>query len=283
MQEVNLFLSKNNQWVTNIDLLNQLRALKADQCEILYIHSSLSFGMPNSSLKRSELLGYIYEVLLALNVPTICMPTFTFSFCNGKDYNPIHSNSKMGALNEFFRKQEDVIRSLDPLMSVALHGNDKDLVTGIGKNSIGMDSTFDKIRHRNKVKFLFLGTKIGDCFTYMHYLEWLFKTDYRYEKMFKGKIINMNSSFEDEYSLFVRYHEVIPNQGSYSYEQMMYDEGIAQILRLGDTTISLVEEKVASEAYKWCLDKNPYYFVDVQNGRLIKDQTFILEKEMIAL
>lgn len=78
------------------------------------------FGTPNPNLKRKELLGEIYETLLTLKVSTICMPTFTFSFCNGKDYDPRHSGSKMGALNEYFRKQDGVIRSVDPLMSVLL-------------------------------------------------------------------------------------------------------------------------------------------------------------------
>lgn len=283
MQKVNLFLTSQKEWLTNMDLLDKLRKLKADECEILYIHSALSFGTPNPDLKRKELLGEIYETLLKLKVSTICMPTFTFSFCNGKDYDPINSGSKMGALNEYFRKQEGVIRSLDPLMSVALYGKDKDLVTGIGHSSIGKDSNFDKIHHRDHVKFLFLGTKIGDCFTYMHYLEWLYHVDYRYDRVFHGKICRDGKENEEDYSLFVRYHEVIPNRGSYSYEQMMYEQEMALCTNFGESTISIVEEKTAADAYKICLEKNPYYFVDIEGGRLIKEKIFLLEKEMVAL
>lgn len=47
MQIVNLFLTQSKEWITNIDLLEKLRKLKADECEILYIHSALSFGTPN--------------------------------------------------------------------------------------------------------------------------------------------------------------------------------------------------------------------------------------------
>ena len=283
MQIVNLFLTQSKEWITNIDLLEKLRKLKADECEILYIHSAISFGTPNTDLKRKELLGEIYETLLTLKVSTICMPTFTFSFCNGKDYDPIHSGSKMGALNEYFRKQDGVIRSVDPLMSVALYGKDKDLVTEIGHSSIGENSTFDKIRHKDHVKFLFLGTKIGDCFTYMHYLEWLYNVDYRYDKVFQGKICRDGKEDEEAYSLFVRYHEVLPNRGSYKYEQMMYEQGIALYTNLGQSTISIVEEKTAASAYKICLEKNPYFFVDIKGGKLIKEKTFLLEKEMVAL
>jgi len=283
MKEINLFLDKNKNWVTNIELFEKLKKIGAHDCEILYIHSSLSFGMPNNALKKKELLDELFNVLLRLNVRTLCMPTFTFSFCNGKEFNPTMSKSKMGTLNEFFRVQENVVRSIDPLMSVALLGEDKDIVTGIGKESIGVNSTFDKLRHRDKVKFLFLGTKIGDCFTYMHYLEWLYKVDYRYDKIFKGIIQNGNKVYEDEFSLFVRYKEVKPNLGSYSYEQIMYDKGIAKMINFGDSTISIVEEKAAADAYKNCLDLDPNYFVTLQNQILEKDKTFELQSEMIAL
>ena len=186
IENINLFLDKTGKWVTTNSLYDALKQLEADKCDILYIHSSLTFGVPNPKLKKSQLLGSILEVIKTLGVKTICMPTFTFSFCNGNDFDPAKSPSKMGALNEFFRKQEGVLRSVDPLMSTALLGEDKDLVTGIGHSSCGANSTFDKLHHRDRVKFLFLGPKIGDCMTYMHYLEWLYGVDYRYERVFRG-------------------------------------------------------------------------------------------------
>lgn len=283
MKEVNLFLAKNGTWVTNKTMLESLLSIEADKCDTLYIHTALSFGTPNLQLRKKELLSEILGVIKELGVKTVCMPTFTFSFCNGLEYDPATSPSKMGVLNEFFRKQEGVIRSCDPLMSVALLGEDKDLVTGIGHISCGDNSTFDKIRHRDNVKFLFLGPKIGDCLTYMHYLEWLYSVDYRYNRVFRGKVtINGNSSIE-EYSLFVRYNSVVPNTASYEYEQIMYDNGSALITSCGDGTISIVDEKSASAEYKKCLDKDPYYFVDFVNDIFVKDKTFKLEHEMVAM
>lgn len=283
MKEVKLFLSQNGSWVTNRSLLEALLSIGADQCETLYIHTSLSYGMPNPDIKKKELLGELLHVIKCLNVRTVCMPTFTFSFCNGKEYNPVESVSRMGVLNEFFRKQEGVIRSMDPLMSVALMGEDTDLVKGIGHSSCGACSTFDKLRHRENVKFLFLGPKIGDCMTYMHYLEWLYSVDYRYERIFRGKIAEGGKEYEDEYALFVRYNGVVPNTASYIYEQRMYDSGIALTTVCGDGHISIVGEKEASREYLKCLNENPYFFVDFAGSKLLKDRTFRLVKEMIAL
>lgn len=283
MNEINLFFAKDGSWVTNKSMLETLLSIGADKCDTLFIHTSLSFGQPNPQLKKKELLGELLNVIKALGVKTICMPTFTFSFPNGQDYDPQTSASRMGVLNEFFRKQEGVIRSADPLMSVALMGEDTELVTGVGHVSCGENCTFDKLRHRDNVKFLFLGPKMGDCLTYMHYLEWLYGVDYRYNRVFRGNVIIDGKSSLEEYALFVRYNGVIATAASYEYEQKMYDNGKALITPCGDGTISIVDEKNASEEYKKCLASDPYYFVEFNGGKFVKDKTFKLEHEMVAM
>lgn len=283
MEEVKLFLPKDGNWVTNKSLLEKLLSLGADRCDTLYIHTALCFGQPNPELRKGALLGELLNVIKALGVRTVCMPTFTFSFCNGQDYNPAASASRMGVLNEFFRKQEGVIRSADPLMSVALLGEDRDLVEGIGHISCGENSTFDKLRHRDGVKFLFLGPKIGDCLTYMHYLEWLYGVDYRYNRVFRGNVTVGGRTSVEEYALFVRYNGVFPNAASYEFERRMYRNGTAFTAGCGDGTLSIVDEKNAAAEYRKCLDENPYFFVDFANGTLVKDKTFRPEGEMVAL
>lgn len=283
MNEVNLFLAKNGTWVTNKSMLESLLSIGADKCDTLFIHTSLSFGQPNPQMKKKELLAELLNVIKALGVRTICMPTFTFSFCNGLDYNPASSASRMGVLNEFFRKQEGVIRSADPLMSVALLGEDKDLVTDIGHVSCGENCTYDKLRHRDNVKFLFLGPRIGECLTYMHYLEWLYSVDYRYNRVFRGNVNIGGKTTIEEYTLFVRYFGVTPNDASFIYEQKMYDNGTAFIANCGDGTISIVDEKSASIEYKKCLDKDRHFFVDFKDGILTQDKTFIINNEMVAM
>lgn len=283
MKEINLFRDKDGIWLSNKNLLENLLKIGADKCEILYIHSSLSFGVPNPDIGRTDLLNEIYKVINELNVPTVCMPTFTFSYCNHKVYDKDHSKSKMGALNEFFRKQEGVFRSNDPLLSVAVKGRDLDLALNISTHSIGDQSTFDVIRHRSGVKFLFLGTHIGDCFTYMHYLEWLYGVPYRYERRFVGTSIHLGKETRCEYDLFVRHNGVIPNKKSYEYEEAMYADGKAKIITAGDSSISIVGEEEGAVAYKQCLERDPFYFVDLPNGEFLQDKTFVLSKEMVAL
>ena len=47
MNEVNLFLAKDGEWVTNKSMIETLLSLGADKCDTLYIHTALSFGQPN--------------------------------------------------------------------------------------------------------------------------------------------------------------------------------------------------------------------------------------------
>ena len=87
METFNLFYTSKNQYITNIDLYNTLLELKADKAEILYIHSALNFGLLNQNLTRNIILESLFEVISELKVKTICMPTFTFSFCNNQIYD----------------------------------------------------------------------------------------------------------------------------------------------------------------------------------------------------
>lgn len=281
MNSTKLFKINKNDWITTESLSKLLHEMGAHDCDVLFVHSALNFGAPNPDLRPKELLGELLNVIRGLNVPTLCMPTFTFSFCNGKAFDPFTSKSRMGALNEFFRKQEGVIRSHDPLMSVALEGKDTRLITEIGHHSIGENSTYDMLHHTSGVKFLFLGPRIGDCFTFMHYLEWLYEVDYRYSRTFRGVVKDHDGERIEEYDLFVRYKGILPNDKSFAYEDKMVVENAAKRHRLGEGHVSVVSEEEGTRYYRECLLHDPHYFVDVKAP--IKDRTFVLEKEMVAL
>jgi aminoglycoside 3-N-acetyltransferase len=283
MEEKKLFQCSKEEWVTNKSMLETLLAMGADQCDTLYIHTSLNFGIPNRELKNKGIMEEMLKVLKALNVKTICMPTYTFSYPNGKVYNPQESKSRMGVFNEFFRVQEGVIRSNDPLMSVALLGEDKGLAYDISTHSTSENSTFDLLHHRDHVKFLFLGAQLYECFTYMHYLEWLYSVDYRYIRAFKGKSVIDGREVENEYDLFVRHKGVTPNSKTFDYEQRLLQKGVAQKRLIGNGSVTLVDEKLASEVYKQCLLDDPYFFVDIEGDLHFRDKTFSLNGEMVSL
>jgi aminoglycoside 3-N-acetyltransferase len=260
--EKEILFHNNNEVFTNIDLLNSLRSIKADECDILYIHTSLNFGTPNTNIKKNELLQYIVDTILELKVATIIFPTYTFSFCNGEDFDINSCKTSMGLLNDYVRKMPNSIRSIDPLMSNVLLGEHTEFVKNIGKNSVGLDSTFDLLhKTKLKVKFLFIGPKIGDCFTHMHFIEAEQNVPYRYYKDFTGKINNGNEIYTDTYSLFVRYNKVFANCGSYIYENMMLEKNIAQKEKFANGYLTIVESQEAYNAYLYFLKISPNFYI----------------------
>jgi len=276
-----LFLSNGN-WIGRSQILSSLEAVKAHECDVLYMHTGISFGIPNPELKRAKLLEILYDVINELNVETLCVPTFTFSFCNSADYDVATSKSHMGAFNEYIRSRPEAVRSIDPLMSVALIGKDRDLVENLGTESIGKDSTFDKLSRRNKVKFLFFGVSLGDCFTYMHYLEWLAKVPYRYNRKFTGKISQGTSNWEDTYELFVRYNNVKPNNASYIYGNMLNEQGYLLSSSIGNGVISCVGESDARQLYLDLLKNDSNFFIQEPFNLEVADTSFFAQK-MVAL
>lgn len=275
------FQTLNKTLVTKDDFVKSLDELNVYDTDYLYIHSSMSFGLPNPNLGRSKILNELLNIFIDFKIKNICFPTFTFSFCNGQSFHVQESKSKMGALNEYARMFPSSVRSIDPLMSNVLIGEDLDLVTNLSKSSIGKDSTFDKLHNKKNVKFLFLGTKVGDCFTYMHYIEKMVNSDYRYDRVFEGQITDKNYTYTDSYELFVRYKGIYAGYGSYIYEQTMLDKGISKKLSLGDSFITILDEPNAYELYFDLIKKDPNYFLDPKSV-FTYDKTFEV-KDMVAL
>ena len=281
MTDLVLFESSSGN-VTTSSLRNALLSAHADEADVLYVHSGLNFGVPPKGIDRKSLLSGVEEMILSLGVKTVCMPTFTFSFCNGEGYDVGLSKSRMGALNESFRKRSDVVRSAEPLMSVAARGNDLDLVQNLGMQSTGKDSTFDKLDSRQNVRFLFLGVHPGDCFTYMHYLEWKAGVPYRYDRQFTGEVIENGDRKLVTKLLFVRYNGVTPNNASYTYGDMLYEQKKLSRINVGDSTISAVSLESARELYLNLLNDDPNYFITEPFDKSKVTDEFVVT-DMVAL
>lgn len=245
MSQLKLFRASDGTWITSATLSRAIKETGAVDCDILYIHSGLNLGVPNPELDRHTILESLFEVIMSLGVPTICMPTFTFSFCNGNAYNVQTSSSRMGALNEFVRRLPNAHRSIDPLMSSVVIGRDTDLVNNLGKASIGRDSTFDKLHQRGSgVKFLFIGATVPECFTYTHYVEECVNVPYRYNREFAGSITDLDRTWADTYRLFVRYKGVEPASDGF-LENELIRTGALRVRSCGDSKVSCVGEPQA--------------------------------------
>ncbi|MCI6284134.1 AAC(3) family N-acetyltransferase [Selenomonas sp.] len=278
-----LFKGSDGAWVTPQSMEQALRAVGADKADVLFIHTDLTFGLPDMTRSRSELVAGMMKAVLALGAGTVCVPTFTFSFPNGRAYDVKKSRSRMGAFNEYLRKQPEAVRSVDPLLSVALLGDKRYLVTDVGHESIGKGCTFDLLhREQGTVKFVFLGTRPALCFTYTHYMEHAFGVPYRYNRPFTGQITTTDGrTYEDTYQLFVRYQGVEPTSRD-DFEQLLLKTGACRKGSCGDSFVYCVEESAAYELFMKQLRKNINYILECPYPETL-DDTFAVTGEMVAL
>lgn len=280
MADRKLFLAGDGSWVTSSTILAALDRVGAAACRILYLHTGMTFGLPNPELPRRELLNHLWELIADLGVPSVLLPTFTFSYCNGEDYDVQRSRSRMGALNEHLRALPEAVRSLDPLMSNILLGEDLDLVTSLGRQSVGEGSTFHRLHLRGgQVRFLFLGTTASECFTYTHYVEERQDVPYRYRRPFRGRITNQGATWEDEYHLFVRFHGVVPATDG-KLERTLYQRGLLHRVPCGDSSISCVGEADAYGVIREQLQTDVRCYIAEDPGD--RDRTFEARR-MVAL
>lgn len=273
----------DSRLISASDLLETLRRLRVDQCDVLYIHTGMQFGLPNLQLGRSGVLETMAEILYGLGVSTLVMPSYTFSFCEGQPFDKAKSASSMGALNEYMRVKHQWLRSCDPLMSNILHGDERGLLAHIGKESVGRGSTFDLLSSLSaKVKFLFLGPRVHDCFTYMHYLEAIKQVPYRYNFTFNGTVIDGERSYEDQYTLFIRDEGVQAGGGAKIYENMLIERGVAGFERLGGGAITVVDLDQARNMYLDLLAMSPNFYIEEVFDKPVRPLSFAPRK-MVAL
>lgn len=238
-----LFKYGNNQWVTCDDVRKALKDVHADQCKVLFLHTEMSFGALNPQIKRQELCEIIFELIKDLKVETVVFPTFTFSYGNKEDFDVRYTKTKMGILNEYVRKLPEAVRSVDPMMSVVVFGKNKDLLKVNGEKSLGQGSIFDNLHNTEGVKFLFFGTRLGQCGTHMHYVEEVLRVPYRYDMDFYGKITDYDGNTVDDHKiLYVKYRDVIPCVPN-SFEEGLIRRNIMECTSLGSGYVFSITEK----------------------------------------
>lgn len=267
MNEMQIFSYQNadgeRSCLTDGQLASALREIKADDCELLFIHTDLAaIGQPNPKLKRRELLQRIYEVLLELRVKTLVFPAFTFSFPNGEAFNVNTSTAKyMGSLNEYVRKQKNAVRSLDPLMSIIAVGERAEEFYKVGKQCMGEGGIFSMIHAIPNVRFLFLGAAATGYFTYAHYVEACYKVPYRFEKWYSGIVTDRDgNTYEDRFSLHTACKNVIPAAMT-PVETHLKQRGAWDSVDLGGSQLVCFKEADAYQAVRDALEENIHGFL----------------------
>ena len=82
--DLKLFQDRDKNWVTYGELVQAMRDVKADDCDVLLVHTDLSFGLPTRELKRKELVAVLYDAICELGVKTLCFLLLHSVMATGK-------------------------------------------------------------------------------------------------------------------------------------------------------------------------------------------------------
>ncbi len=122
---------------------------------------------------------------------TLIVPTYTFSFCRGETYSSDTTPTNGGPWSpssdflELFRAQPAVVRSADPIHSVAAQGpRAHELLDGIPASCFGSGSVFDRLVQAG-AQVLLVGLPLVEA-TIRHHTEERLAVPFRFRKLFTG-------------------------------------------------------------------------------------------------
>lgn len=248
-----LYMANNNEIFSN-DIVSALHKAGVNIGDIVFVHSDISVFGKLMTDDRDLFFQSVIEAFQEAVGPdgTIIMPTFTYSVSEGKVFDVKNTKSTVGALTEYFRKLPGIKRTVEPMLSVAIWGKHQDNLLDIGHDSMGKNSIFDKLLQLNG-KIVLFGTR--EC-TFIHYIEQMHKAPYRFLKKFKGRIINGEENYEDEFNYYARYLD----RNSTSYysilEKYLFEEGLIKEHKLGLDKVLVIPSDLLFRETSRKLDQN---------------------------
>jgi len=241
------------------DFVKSLRDAGIKERDTVFVHSRVSAFGRLLTFDRNFLMQSLVDSLKEAvgNKGAIIMPTFSYSFDKNEPFDVDDTQSTVGALTEFFRKQDGVIRTAHPNHSIAVYGKRKDYFAAESKDTFGKDSVFGKL-HDNNGKIVFLGAPFQSC-TFIHYIEQMHKVPYRRMRNFKGKIITGGKEHEEEIIFYEKYNVFF---SSFSrLEKHLLEKGIMKNVELGAGNVMVIECKDLFDEGCKLLDGDIYYFL----------------------
>ena len=173
--------------------------------DVVMLHSDALFLAqlaPMSPEDRYNTFFHALDEVLGAD-GTLILPTFTYSLTKGEIYSIVDTPSTVGVLSEHFRKLAGVMRSHDPIFSVAARGRyAKQFSDAKYSDCFGPQSAFGLLKTYN-AWIVCLGCSLNKI-TFVHYVEQKAKVNYRYFKSFYGAIEDKGKRKFTEVKYYVR-------------------------------------------------------------------------------
>jgi aminopeptidase-like protein/aminoglycoside N3'-acetyltransferase len=158
--------------------------------DVVMLHVNLAaLGLQDDARTAAAVLRGVQKALGPDG--TILVPTYTFSFCRQEPYDPATTPTAGGPWSpsagflEYFRAQAGVVRSADPIHSIAGLGPAAgELLSDIPPTCFGPDSVFARLVEADAL-ICMLGLDLDEA-TIRHHTEEVVGVPFRFRKLFTG-------------------------------------------------------------------------------------------------
>ena len=192
----------------------------------------------------------------------IAIPTYSYSYAKNKLFDIIKTPSELGEVSEYLRKRNVEKRTYDPNFSYLLFGDNfsnRHLKDG-DSSSFGEGSFIEDIYLQDG----YLGS-IGGALEYLteiHYIEKKLNMDYRFDKVFKGKTIDIDGQVQFNNSTF--YCRDLGEKYNASFVQLKHDllkENLIEEWKVNDISLKfqVIKFRKLFDFIKNKLINNPKY------------------------
>lgn len=242
------------------DIVDSLHAAGLSEGDSVFVHANLGFFGQLTGAATSEQYGHSFldaflEVIGATG--TLCVPVFTYSFCNGKPFDPETTPSSMGLFSEYVRQCRGAVRSPDPNFSIAAIGRRAIALTEEpASNSFGHNSFWDRfLRYDGTI--CNLNFDAGS--TFIHFIEKQNRVPYRFDKAFQGRI-RVHGEWRDEtFHHFV--HDLDRGDLDTSMPKvdwLLREYGLVKTTQLGRGSIVAYSSRACFDLLTMLLREDPY-------------------------
>ncbi len=210
--------------------------------DTVFSHSNVGyFGRPAAGLTAAGLLDTIYGAFTDVlgEDGTLVVPTYTYSFSQGRVFDYDNSPGDCGLFTELVRTMPESIRSEDPHVSVAAVGKRALELTGdLPSNAYDPDAFFGRLYSTGGV-ICNLNFDAGS--TFLHYVERCLKVPYRYDKTFAGVFCRNGHRENREATIWVRDTSSDETIAAFEpFDEFARDRGLFRTAQVGRGAIGMI-------------------------------------------
>ncbi len=243
------------------DLVSAFRSAGLTEGDVVLSYTNLGLlGIPKEGNNRQVADQVLLDAFLdVLGKPgTLCVPTYTYSFPKGEAFDPEHTPSAVKGWSEFVRQQSGVIRTCDPIFSVAALGARADELT----KDVPMASFAPGCFWQRFVEAdgWVINVNLWAISGLAHYVERYLNVPYRYDKLFVGDFILKGKTVRKG-SIFTVQDPTNPDTrvDVTQFDALAYETGLAKKIQVGRGFITAMRARDMVRLLEGALSTQPNF------------------------